>query len=100
MKVYITDFVEDLNYRKVILYIGDVNKDVLYKTLKHDEVNHLNRFEGCKDDNFMYIENCDLQTLDFDILDYLSEGYIICPLYQDSEGYYVYIDLYMKGEIS
>lgn len=29
MKRYIDDFVEDLNYRKVILYIGNLDSDSL-----------------------------------------------------------------------
>ena len=66
MKIYIEDFVEDLNYRKVILSIGGVNSEKLYSKLKQDDAGHLNRFSACLENKLMFIENCDLQDVDTD----------------------------------
>lgn len=44
MKRYIDDFVEDLNYRKVILYIGNLDSDSLRSKMESDNMGHTNRF--------------------------------------------------------
>ena len=104
MKIYIEDFVEDLNYRKVILSIGGVDSEKLYSRLKQDCVNHLNRFRGCLENKLMFIENCDLQDVDTDhgyefgnSLLYLiaDEGFSVCPLHYDidSDRYFIEIDI-------
>ena len=46
MKIYIDDFVEDLNYRGVILYVGNVNLTKLLSKLKEDNLNKTYRFES------------------------------------------------------
>ena len=90
VKFRIDDFCEDLNYHNVILYIGNVDTTKLLDRLKKDDVNHLCRFDQVLNtNNLIYIENCDLQTIDFDIVnDYVDEGFIVAPLKVDSEGYY------------
>lgn len=104
MKIYIEDFVEDLNYRKVILSIGGVDSEKLYSRLKQDCVNHLNRFRGCLENKLMFIENCDLQDVDTDhgyefgnSLLYLiaDEGFSVCPLHYDidSDRYFIKTDI-------
>ena len=52
MKIYIDDFVENLNYRKIILYIGDIEPDNLHLKLKKDCMNHLNRFDSILENRF------------------------------------------------
>ena len=92
---YINDFCEDLNYQGVILYIGNVNPEKLLKELKRSDVNKLYRFESILNDddlsrrNFMYVENCDLQNLDYPIYEYMEDGYDIYVLYEDAGKYYV-----------
>ena len=94
-KIYIHDFCEDLNYSGVILYIGDVNSSELLKALERDEVNKLWRLDYALTDenssrkNFIYVENCDLQNLDWPLHEYLEDGYDIYILHKDTVGYYV-----------
>lgn len=92
MRLYIDDFVEDLNYRKVILYIGDVNSADLYLKLEKDCMNHVNRFDSVLENNLMFVENCDLQDVDTEhgddfgnsLLYLISDGYVVYPLQYDS----------------
>lgn len=99
MKIYIENFVDDLNYQKIILWIGNVNKKNLYDRLVKDHVNHMYRFTSVVQDGYMYIENCDLQDLDLESVDYLEEGYSIYPLFEDKDGYYIEIDSFVESEI-
>lgn len=101
MKIYINDFVENLNYRRVILQIGDVDSDKLLERLKKDRVNHLGRFDMVLGNKLMFIENCDLQDVDTEnlteygtsILYLLEEGYGIYPLRFDEETKKYYVEL-------
>lgn len=70
----IDDFVEELNYKYVIIYISeDVKKEDLRKALIDDDVNHISRFDEVWESGFFYIENCDLQTLDVPIEEIFRE---------------------------
>ena len=104
MKIYIEDFVEDLNYRKVILSIGGVNSEKLYSRLKQDCVNHLNRFRACLENKSTFIETCDLQDVDTDHSDefgnsllylIIDEGFSVYPLHYDidSNRYFIKTDI-------
>lgn len=87
MKIYIDDFVEDLNYRKVILYIGDVEPADLHLKLEKDRMNHTNRFDSVLENNLMFVENCDLQDGDEfgnSLLYLISDGYVVYSLQYDS----------------
>lgn len=92
MKIYIDDFVEDLNYRKVVLYIGDVEPDDLCSRLEKDCMNHMNRFDSILENDLMFVENCDLQDVDTEhgdefgnsLLYLISDGYVVYPLQYDS----------------
>ena len=64
MKCYIDDFVEDLNYRQVILYIGNVDLDNLRSKMKSDNMGHMNHLATVTANHLMYVENCDLQDVD------------------------------------
>lgn len=94
MRIYIDDFVEDLNYRRVILYIGNVDTSKLYSKMCEDRVNHMNRFDGVLYNKLMFVENCDLQDVDTDhwdefgngLLYLIEEGYIIYTLRYESES--------------
>lgn len=94
-RIYIEDFNYDLNYQRIILYVGDIeNKEKLMEKLKKDYVNHLNRFEGVFSEEghgLMYIENCDLQDITYPELlhDLIAEGYTIAKLHEDIAGYYI-----------
>lgn len=100
MKIYINDFVEDLNYRNVILHIGKVDTGNLLERLKKDCVNHLYRFDIALENNLMFIENCDLQDVNTDDLTFygnsllylLDEGYVIYPLRFEKESNKYYVD--------
>ncbi len=103
MKIYINDFVEDLNYREVILYIGNVDLDSLHSKMKSDNMGHLNRFATVTANYLMYVENCDLQDVDTwhgdefgnSLLYLMEEGYAVYPLQYEPESgkYFVEIDL-------
>ena len=94
MKLYIDDFVEDLNYRKVILYIGNVDSDSLRSKMTSDYVNHMNRFDGVLCNRLMFLENCDLQDIDTDhgdefgnsLLYLIEDGYVIYTLQYETES--------------
>ena len=100
MKIYIDDFVEDLNYRKVILYIGDVEPSDLRLKLEKDQMNHTNRIDSVLENNLMFIENCDLQDVDTDygdelgnsLLYLISEGYAVYPLQYDGTTKKYFVD--------
>lgn len=100
MKIYIDDFVEDLNYRKVILYVGDVEPSDLYSKLEKDQMNHMNRIDSVLENNLMFIENCDLQDVDTDygdelgnsLLYLISEGYAVYPLQYDGTTKKYFVD--------
>lgn len=97
MKIYIDDFVEDLNYRGVILYIGNVDPAKLLSKLKEDNLNKIYRFDSVMESNkSFYVENCDLQVMSKcktieDILEYLEDGQAIYSLLheKDTNRYYV-----------
>ncbi len=103
MKRYIDDFVEDLNYRQVILYIGNVDLDNLRSKMKSDNMGHMNRLETVTANHLMYVENCDLQDVDTwhgddfgnNLLYLMEEGYAVYPLQYEpeSEKYFIEIDL-------
>ena len=100
-RLYIEDFCDDFNYKGVILYIGDVDPARLRERLEADYINKMWRlnFAQCKDDpsmkNFIYIENCDLQDLDYPVHEYMEEGYDVYILYEDEAyNYYVKQKLY------
>lgn len=92
MKIYINDFVEDLNYRKVILYIGDVESANLCSKLEKDHMNHVHCFNSILENNLMFVENCDLQDVDTrhgdefgnSLLYLISDGYVVYSLQYDS----------------
>ena len=103
MKIYINDFVEDLNYRQVILYIGNVDLDSLRSKMKSDNMGHMNRLATVMANHLMYVENCDLQDVDTwhgddfgnSLLYLMEEGYAVYPLQYESESekYFIEIDL-------
>lgn len=103
MKLYIDDFVEDLNYRQVILYIGNVDLDNLRSKMKSDNMGHMNRLATVTANHLMYVENCDLQDVDTwhgddfgnSLLYLMEEGYAVYPLQYEpeSEKYFIEIDL-------
>lgn len=92
MKIYIDDFVEDLNYREVILYVGNIDSAKLLSKFKRDIINKTYRFKAVLESNkLIRVENCDLQdmseckTLE-DILEYLENGHSIYTLRYEKES--------------
>jgi len=96
-RFYIDDFVEELNYRKIILSFGNVDPEKLKSKLVADNVNHINRFDTCCIYNkLFYIENCDLQDakMPIDIQSLvIEEGYSIVALHYDEKGDQWYFDI-------
>lgn len=101
-RIYIDDFCEDLNYQGIILYISEnVNVEHLRETLNVSHVNKIYRLEYAlnkKDPamkNFIYVENCDLQDLDFPVYEYVNgeyddyASYDIYTLYEDAGKFYI-----------
>lgn len=101
LKIIIENFVEDLNYRKIVLYVGNVDSSKLYSKLKRDDIGHLNRFDSITFNNLMYIENCDLQDVDTiygnefgnSLLYLIEEGYTVYSLQYDSTIDRYFIDM-------
>ena len=94
-RIYINDFCEDLNYRGAILYIGLVDHSRLLHKLKESVVNKTYRLDYAVNAeepakrNFIYVENCDLQNLDWPVYEYMEDGYDVYVLYEDGGKYYV-----------
>jgi hypothetical protein len=96
-RIYIKDFCEDLNYKKIILYIGNVDSEKLAKRLEKDLINKIYRLDYAINDdripgrqNFIYIENCDLQNLDYPVHEYIAEEeYNVYVLWEDGEKYFI-----------
>lgn len=99
MKLYIKNFRYDLNYHKVILWIGNVDENRLYDRMDKDLVNHLYRFTTVSQNKYVYVENCDLQDLDFELSEYLEEGYSIYPLFEDNNEYYIEVDSFITSNV-
>ena len=63
-KIYIHDFIDDLNYHAVVIYVdSNMVLDELYLKLREDSVSHLCRFDSVRENKLFYIENCDLQDV-------------------------------------
>ena len=69
--------------------------DRLLEALELSEVNKTYRLEYAITDsdperrNYIYVENCDLQNLDYPIHEYIEDGYDVYVLYEDDGKYYV-----------
>lgn len=92
MTIRVNDFVEDLNYQKIIVDYEHVNAEELEARLINDMVNHMNRFKYTKDDKMFYIENCDLQDIRgarelYELIH--DEKFVVWTLQKDSQGYYL-----------
>ena len=94
-RTYIEDFCYDLNYTGVILYIGEVSFDRLRKALEDSVVNKIYRLDYIltktdhSEQNFMYVENCDLQDLSCPVHEYIKDGYDVYILHEDAGKFYV-----------
>lgn len=100
-RLYVEDFCDDFNYKRVILYIGEVDFERLYAAMGKDYINKLWRLTLASQNtdptkkNFIYIENCDMQNLDYPVHEYMEEGYDIYILHEDdSHNYYIEQKLY------
>lgn len=87
MLVMINDFVEDLNYRRIVLDVSNVDKNQLKDRLIEDKLNKVYRLDQAK---YMYVENCDFNGEEIeDIEDFLQDGHkLYTLLYHDMVGYF------------
>lgn len=93
MKIYINDFVEDLNYQRITLYYGNLKPfDILQleNRMNLNKMNKMYRFESTKTNNLFYVENCDLQIVNNN--ETLEDKHNIYNLFCDDYGFYVNID--------
>lgn len=96
-KIYIVNFIEFLNYRRIILYVDpEVSFDELYSALVRDNVNHLYSFPTVLRNRLFYIENCDLQSVTIsrdwnELLFLLGQGYSVVHLKMDESGFYIVV---------
>lgn len=92
-KVYINDFVEDLNYSGVMLCLsGDIDLLDLQKKLNKDHVGHMERFKNVCGNGLMSIENGDLEVVEASEELYHHVRYYrgtILRLCQDIGGFYI-----------
>lgn len=98
LSVKIEDFVEDLNYRGIILYVDkeSVVKEDLKAAFERDSVNKIWRLDNAWDIGMFTIENCDLD--DVQNIDYLDgEGYSVFRLVEDVKGeFYIQVPSIIK----
>ena len=92
MTIRVNDFVDDLNYQKIIVDYEHVDVEELHAKLECDMVNHLNRFKYAKDNKMFYIENCDMQDIRdarelYEMI--RDEQFVVWILQKDSQGYYL-----------
>lgn len=96
-RVYIGNFIDDLNYHAVILHVDqDIDLDDLYIRLNDDNVNHLHRFDSVRGNRLFYIENCDLQDVTIEptwneLLELIENEYSVLHLKKDINGYYIVV---------
>ena len=102
-KFYVSDFVEDLNYKNVVLYIDDsIDLDALYYKMSFDDLNHMYLFDIVKENRLFYVENCDLQDITItpvwnQFRDLLEGGYAVVQLKQDDGGFYIELpDIFLR----
>ena len=93
MKIYIEDFEFDLNYAKIVLYIGGLNeneKKLLEKQCKEDYLNKEYRWEYIENGSkFFYVENCDIQDCNgIELLNCIEDSYKFYLLEHDEKGFY------------
>lgn len=93
-----TEIVEVLNYSNIICKINPNDYELLEYWLTYDNCNKMYRLEYIKKDNYFYIENCDLQDLCYSwaehsnkiddvIKSYIEEGYYICDIVFEENGF-------------
>jgi hypothetical protein len=107
-KIYIRDFIDDLNYHAVVIYVdSSAVLDELYSKLRADSVSHLYRFDSVRENKLFYIENCDLQDVTInanwnELFELIENGYSIVHLKKDNTGFYVVVPdiLEMRESIS
>lgn len=104
-RFYIDDFVEELNYRKIILSFGNVDPEKLKSKLEKDNTGHISRFDRyCISNKLFFIENCDLQEVDTQVEPpeiygnsfqslVIEEGYSVVALHYDDNGDQWYFDI-------
>lgn len=94
-KFYITDFVEDLNYKNVVLHIDEsVDLDELRDKMASDDMSHMRKFNIVRIDRMFYVENCDLQDVVLtphwnQLRDLVEDGYTVVQLKRDTHGFYI-----------
>lgn len=94
-KFYVNDFVEDLNYKNVVLYVDDtVDLDALHDKMVSDNMNHMYHFDVIREDRLFYVENCDLEDVVLasswnQLRDLIEDEYTIVQLKQDDGGFYI-----------
>ena len=110
-KIYIHDFIDDLNYHSVVVYVNSATiLDDLYSRLRREYVNHLSRFKSVRENKLFYIENCDLQDVTInsewnELFELIESGYSVVHLMKDNMGFYIVVpdilemrDAVLKGE--
>lgn len=100
-RIYIKDFIDELNYHAAILYVdSEVDLDDLYNRLHREHLSHLNRFDAVRENRLFYIENCDLQDITItpdwnELIELIENGHSILHLKKDPYGFYVLVpDIY------
>lgn len=88
-KVYINDFIQDLNYRQIALDISNIDFVNLKRRLKKDAVNKLYRVDNAIafGVSIIHIENCDVDYY-HKKEDYKEESFKIYELNRDKVGWY------------
>lgn len=90
--IQIKNFVEDLNYTKIIIHIDEsVHLGELKSRLENHQLNHMSRWDEVIETRLFYVENCDLQTVTADeLMELIGEGYGVLNLkVSKTSGYYL-----------
>lgn len=92
-RLYIKNFMNDLNNEYIILYIGyTVDIESLYDILKRTGVTHVYRFDRVNDYRLFTICNGALEawTPSDDLHTLIKNGYSVLQLDFDLSGYYIH----------
>ena len=88
--INIDNFVDDLNYTNIIVHVDtSICLHEVKAQLEKDQLNHMSYWVNVLENRLFYIENCDLQTVNYvEMIDLIQQGYGVFNLKRTIAGKY------------